>query len=401
MGESLRPTVFYGLINNPTAFENVTDVKFEAGNKTIIDPIGITDIDESFGFSGGNVAVTITGFFRGNDRRFKFESILAWRNWQAFLSHLPGKAPFLGVGLGQLSLYIFLSLFGWLFTEMTVQSHMAIKTITVNDSPSISDAYSYTIVFEKLSFGLLQYLADITISIASGSFTMRDTGIEDDPGIRNNNLLNSIQPLSDGVTTVINELGSIVNPKISLSTTGDTSGEYVSSTKIFSKIRELTANGVFERPDDTLDIGSVVSLDSEKSDDYPTELVNTEDFDISEFPARSSLYQISYDVDSELEWRDLVFMNTFPQSFSFFLDDVVYETSWGVYDIVDEFDESVSYFLRLSLKKDGVLVYAGKIQEKVQYVFENSIAIYISNFKIRTTGDGFIIHNVKGMVASA
>ena len=348
-----RKAVRYGWM----VLTDVTDIKEDFANQTIIEPIKVGDFEKWLGFSGGNVAITVTGFLRGATRRGDKAAWEMMRNIQALLAHIPSPDAMVevsGIGIGQIALYFMLTVgVGTFFSEMCGQLSMAIKTMSFEDSSRYKDEYAYAIVFEKLSWGLIQYIID---TIASGVFGM------------------VILPPS--------VLGEMDNVQTS------------SPGAIFSSFKEQNSNrynpigeDVEVLPDPVSDTNDVGQLTITISDDT------------YEFPNIPYIYGIKPDIDRTLEWKVIPFLSMFPQSFSFNLGEHFYESVWKIIDYVDE-DDVTTYHIRLELKKNGEYIYLGKLTEKMQFIFDKDLSIYISNFKLSFSSDsGMIIHSISGMIA--
>jgi hypothetical protein len=78
---------------------------------------------------------------------------------------------------------------------------------------------------------------------------------------------------------------------------------------------------------------------------------------------------------------------------------IVYGMEWNILDPVSDEDFPIQY-LHLNLKRDGKLIFSGKIMERTQYTFNGEIVIYISNFRLSSLPDGVLTHNIRGMIAA-
>jgi hypothetical protein len=349
IGKFDKNIVRYG----PLILSHVSNVKESFGNKTIIEPIRFQEFNRYLGFSGGNVAITVTGWMKGDGRRIQKLWWEAMRNVQAALAHFPGTIPDAdgdsGIGFGQIGLYILLTIMFDFHSEMCYQWSMAIKTMEFERSGTTPDEYAYSIVFEKLSWGIFQFIIDSIISVAYG-FTILPRGVSD-----------STKGLS---------------PKATLQS-------FVDANR--SNFTPLGVDVVVlpEPVTDTNDIGQLTKVVSD---------------DTQEFQNIPYVYAVKPDIDRDLEWKKLPFLEVFPQSFTFTIGDDLYEAAWRVMDYTDE-DENIIFQLRLELQKNGEYIYLGKITPQMQFIFDSDISIYISNFEISAAEDGFISHTITGMVA--
>jgi len=328
--------VRYGMF----VLRNVTRVNVLFGNQTILSPAGewTEQLKEAFQMTGGNVAVTIHGFFRDVDRRVQVATWETMRNVQAMIAHIPGGIEG-GPTVGQMLLWT-ITLFTPLQTELTWQMNMVIKEMEFEQAASMKDEYAYQITFEKLSWGWLQYTIDTIVSIASG-FLAYQGG--DYLGATTHSMLMDLNSAygADRLVTQQTSQNVIANIASGVSITED--------------------------------------IDQEVSNDL-------------------TYFNVKPLIDENLDWYEIPFMNAFPQSFSFDFNGHYYETDWKLMSMENE-DGGVDYYLRLKLSEDGEVIYIGKILDKIQYNFKGSIGIYIRNFKISVTSDGMLIYTLKGMIA--
>jgi hypothetical protein len=325
---------------------NVVRVREEFGNQTIIDPIKLTEIDRIAGFSGGNVAITVTGFLKGRRKRVEKFLMEFVRNAQALMAHIPGQAQ--GVGAGQIVLYAFLSVFGTFISDMCLQTHMAIKTMEFEHSAEIEDTYTYQIVFEKLSWGIFQYVIDLIVSGAS-------------------------------IVTLANSSPSVISgfslENFALEGVGR-------NVNVGASVQEDVIQSIYDSVENSEEIGQEWTVISDPDQDFPNLPRN---------------YHSDTRIDTSLDWRNLPFLSNFPQAFTFNLGGDSYRTEWKVLDEIDE-NDVVTYHLHLTLSKNGTVVYIGKIAEKIEFRFDE-ISFFIRTFEISKSTDGILIHNISGMVA--
>jgi len=348
------------------AFPWVTRITESFANQTIVEPSNWDDY-KWLEFSGGNVAVTIHGFLRGSNRRRDKAWLEALRNFQAFIANIPAAFNVgtggVKIGLGQIALWL-LGFSFYIQSEMTFQFNMLIKTMEFEHSPQYGEEYAFNIVFEKLSFGIVQFAVDLITSGVTGFFLATNTKnkIGTDIGQSADQLL---------ATTATNNSGAD-NPL----------GDWVSNEELPSPIStEIDIEG-----------NSVESLGEEPG--QIVRIVTDETFDNKNIPQRNTVIA---QLDSTLEWRELPFLSTFPQSFTFALGSYNYGITLRVYDYQDD-DEVIHYDLWMNLTRDGEDVYLGKVQSNMQYNL-GTIAIYISNFKMETTRDAYTMSFIEGMVS--
>lgn len=329
---------------------DVTNIKELFANQTVIEPIKFEEFDKWLGFSGGNVAIEVTGFIRGaSQRRIK----AVWeimRNVQALLAHIPGTVLGTGIGYGQISLYVLLTFLGagTFFSKTMTQTSMAIKTMEFEEAGRYQDVIPYSIVFEKLSWGIVQYIIDIAVSVVYGVILLPMRELSD-------------KSPSDVMQSFLGQNSNRYNP---------------------------IGDDVEELPDPVEDTNEVGQISVSVTDDS------------QEFPNIPHIGAVKPDIDRTLEWKVLPFLEVMPQSFSFTLGDDFYESVWKIIDVRDE-DGVPEYYIRLELKKNGEYIYLGKITEQMQFIFDKDINIYISNFKISATQDGLISHTITGMIAES
>lgn len=329
--------VRYGMF----VLRNVTRVNVMFGNQTVLAPASGSAFDqlkESMQITGGNVAVTIHGFFRDRDRRVQVAAWETMRNVQALIAHIPG-GPEGGPTIGQMLLWT-ITLFTPLQTELTWQMNMVIKEMEFEQAATMKDEYAYQITFEKLTWGILQYTIDTIVSVASGFLAYQG-------------------------------------------------GNYLGATT-HSMLMDLNDAYGADRLVTSLSSPNVIS-------NIVDGVLDTEEID-QETSNNLTYFNVKTAIDGDLDWYEIPFMNAFPQSFSFDFNGHRYETEWKVMSTENE-SEGVNYYLRLKLSEDGEIVYIGKILEKIQYNFKGSIGIYIRNFKINITNDGMLVFTLKGMIA--
>ena len=318
---------------------NVTRINVLFGNKTVLGSTSGKIWDqmmEANAITGGNVAITVHGFFRDADRRVQ---VAAWeiaRNVQALIASIPGGIKN-GPSLGQMFLWIY-SLFTPFQSEIAWQMNMVIKEMEFEHAAEMKDEYAYQITFEKLSWGMLQYTIDLIVSSVAGLLAWKDRG-----GMTVHSMFQDIE----------NAMGS--------------------NRIVGSSVNSNVVNNIVSNVPDSEDV------DQESSNNL-------------------SYFNVKTSIDGGLDWYEIPFMNVFPQMFSFDFNGHYYETEWRMMSIENE-DDGVDYYLRLKLSEDGEVVYIGKIIEKIQYNFRSSIGIYIRDFKISVTDDGMILYTLKGMIA--
>jgi hypothetical protein len=328
---------------------DVTRINETYGNQTIVETIKGSEWAKAFEFTGGNVAITLTGYMRGTNKRYIKLLWEGMRNVQAALAHIPGEVMLdSGVGIGNTLLWILSSIMFTFSSEMCFQTNMVIKTMEFEDAPDHRGMYAFSITLEKLSFGILQFVLDLVVNTLVG-FIMMDQ-----------HLVRSAGKLKD-YTDIQANLAGVENPI----------GESLSS------------------------LPSVV----ESSFDVGQEVVTISD-DSQEFPNYPENYIIKPDIDRTLDWKEMPFLTSFPQSFSFNLDDKRYEVYFAVFDEINE-NERIDMYLRAEIKKDGEYIFVGKIMSGMQYVFGGSLSIYVANFDVSSSEDGMMMFSIKGMVADS
>lgn len=325
---------------------NVSRVNVLFGNQTIISPAEewTDQLKELTTMTGGNLAITVHGYFRGRDRRVQVACWETWRNVQALIAHIPGSyegSP----TVGQLLLW-FITLFTPFQSEITWQMNMVIKEMEFEHAATLKNEYAYQITFEKLSFGILQFVIDTIVSAVAGVLAF-DGG-------------NYLGASGNGITTSSMFL--------------DVGNARGSDRLISSSVDPNVINTIVSSVNDTEEQGQ------ESSNNL-------------------SYYNVKTVVDEDLDWYEMPFMNAFPQTFSFDFNGHYYETEWRLMSIENE-DGGFDYNLRLKLTEDEEILYIGKIIEKMQYNFKNNVAIYIRNFKISVSNDGQILYMLRGMISS-
>jgi hypothetical protein len=325
---------------------DVTRINETYGNQTIVETIKGEDWAKCFEFTGGNVAITLTGYMRGGNKRSTKRLWETMRNVQATLAHIPGEVY--GIGIGNAMLWILSAIIFTFSSEMCFQTNMVIKTMEFEDAPDHRGMYAYSITLEKLSFGILQFILDLVVNNLVG-FIMVDQHIVRSAGkiAEWNDLKNNLAASENPIDDVVSALPSTV--------------------------------------DSSFDVGQVVVTISDDS---------------QEFPNYPDNYIIKPDIDRTLEWHEMPFLTSFPQSFSFHLDDKRYEVYFAVFDEINE-NERIDMYLRAEIKKDDEHIFIGKVMPGMQYVFGGSLSIYVSNFDVSASEDGMMMFSIKGMVADS
>ena len=327
---------------------DVKDIHEVFANETIVEAKKWNDLKAWFGFSGGNVAITVTGFLRGDNRRYLKAQWELTRNWQALLANIPGEIYNTGMSIGQVILWAIVTFMFPFISDMCYQLSMVIKTMEFEDSPDHNGMYAYSITFEKLSWGIIQFAVDLLLN-PNGVFIL--------PTPSGMSGLSALDLAKENMSGADNPVGEIIE-----------------------------ADSLPEPVEISFDLGQLVTTITDVS---------------QEFPNMPESYDIKPDIDRTLEWMKLPFLITFPQSFSFDLGDHRYEMFWGIYDVINDDDDTCSYLLRVKIKKDGEYIYYGKITEQMQFIFGGSINIYISEFTVSQSDDNQMIFSIAGMVADS
>jgi hypothetical protein len=345
------------------AFPWVTRVTEAFANQTIVEPGKWEEWGKALEFSGGNVTVTIHGFLRGANRRKQKAWLEMLRNVQAMIAHIPmswslGKGTF---GLGQMILWV-LGFSFYIQSDMVFQFNMLIKTMEFEHSAQYDEEYAFNIVFEKLSFGIVQFMVDLITSGVTGLMLSN---------VANNDAARKVGQSADSL--LANTVSNNVEKPNPLGSTVETLPDPI-TMEIDVKGNSVESVGE--------EVGQIVRIVSDSLATYKN------------IPQQNTVLP---QLDSTLEWKELPFLSTFPQSFSFDLIDHNHAMNLRVYDYQDD-DETVHYDLWMELKKDGESIYLGKVQSNAQYNF-GSLALYISNFKMETAKDGYTTSFIDGMVA--
>jgi hypothetical protein len=348
------------------AFPWITRITESFANQTIVEPGSWENWGKALEFSGGNVAVTVHGFLRGANRRKEKSILEMMRNAQAAIAQIP--CSFMTpdksqtkIGLGQLILW-FLGFSFYIQSDMVFQFNMLIKTMEFEHSAQYDEEYAFNIVFEKLSFGLVQFIVDLVVSGVTGFFL--------------SNVANSDEARMLGQSANSLLANTVSNNTEKPNPVGETVETLPDPISMEIDVKGNSVESVGE------EVGQIVRIISDSIADYKN------------IPQHNSVLP---QLDSTLEWKDLPFLSSFPQSFSFDLGEYNHAVNLRVYDYQDD-DEEVHYDLWMELKKDGEPVYLGKVQSNTQYNL-GSLAIYISNFKMETTRDGYTTSFIEGMVA--
>jgi hypothetical protein len=389
-----------------------TDVKEDFGNQSVIEPISFYQFDKWLGFTGGNVAVTVTGFLRdivtvdefGNEFVFRTKreqkaGLEQLRNIQAAIAHIPGtlrdvfkKANSewgLNIGFGQIALYILLTSQFAIHTDMIFQSSMAIKTMSFEQASTLRGEWAFTLVFEKLSWGMAQYIIDASVSGSYGSLTIPPPS---GGGSESWDNFFAIQQMISNATVTEASIGSSLSESEieALLPSEDTVNDNDVNVNLESLTDEEKENWVKlkwekDRYSPLWDFGEMYQVTS----DYYLEN------DL--IPNNTVRHGADPIFDKTLDWYRLPIIDSFPNSFSFVLGDHEYSMFWAFFDEVDA-DYNVNYYLRLELKKDGNRIFFGIITTQQQYNFDGTLGLIVSNFNISSAGE-FPIVTMSGIVA--
>jgi hypothetical protein len=262
-----------------------------------------------------------------------------------------------------------------------------------------ADEYPYIIVFEKLSFGVFQYLLDFIVNLVFGWISVSESRFNT-PDITGGG--------GSPDFTLLQSFASNMNQQVSLSDIG-IPPEVIQN--IASSVGRTSINGA--------DLGNIVQT------------VSDSEQDVTNIPGK---YSISSIIDENQDWYDIPFLDTFPQKFSFAIGDKtsvtevsitnlndsgaigsnidvssiqlgstktkqIYTMSFTVVDTIFEDDNSPRYSLRIVLNRNGIPIYAGLLNSGTEYVFDGILAIYIKNFNMSVNSDGYLSHTISGMVA--
>jgi len=393
--------VMYG----PLPLGNVTQIKEAFANQSFREFDKWQSFGKWMGFHGGNVSITVHGFLRGAFRRQQKSWLEFVRNLQSTLAHIPGNVG-AGAdnswGIGNIILYV-LSFFFPFSSEMCFQMNMIIKTMEFEHSGHYADEYPYVIVFEKFSFGLLQYILDLVVNacgfltISSSRFNSGDVAEGGSPDF-----------------SLLQTFASNMNQQVSLNDIGITQ-EMIDN--IASSVQTTATTGI--------GVGQLVSRVTDPLEDEPEDSVLN-------IPRR---YNMSSKIDVNQDWFDAPLGETFPQRFSFAIGDksssteisatnvdntsplgssasfltstpsktsktkYIYTMALSVVDTIFEDDDSPRYALRAEIERDGTPVYAGILHIGTQYVFDGILGIYFKTFNMSVNSDGYLTHSIAGMVA--
>lgn len=412
----------YGVLQ----FDWVSRINEMFGNQTLISPPkGFLEVH------GGNVAVTIHGFLRDRNpaaggflnsmnRKQQKNMIELMRNIQGTMAHIPmriidlvpdptGLNPirkileliFGDTGIGQLALWTFtiIPFTGWLSSEMVFHTNMVIKSMEFEHSAQYADEYAYTISFEKISLGLVQYVVDLIVNMVTGitiipknrlSSVPRDDGSVSRGGghdyVTNNKMFTGVNDVLVNINSLTNQ--QFVDDLADSVAPFDPTGQLIDGQSQLQPVSDVNGVGTTS--------GGLTRIITLSQDGQMSAITTVSD---DGYANRPNKYKITPRIDTTLEWKRIPFQNALPHSFVFTLGNNNYKMEWKALVTIND-EDTPSYYLHLTLTKNNEVIYIGKIIEGVQFTFDGDLNVVLNTFKLFVDEDKSLNVTLGGIIAS-